>query len=137
MNKKMTGGCACGAIRYEFDQEPLNTVFCYCKDCQRAAGSDKFFSLILIADCFQLTKGTPTSYKTIAASGNELERFFCPKCGSTLFGKSQALGVVGLAAASLDEPNTYQPKIAIFTASAPQWAVIPDSLPQYPAAPQF
>jgi hypothetical protein len=135
MNTPKTGGCACGEIRYQFNEEPLTAVFCYCKDCQRATGSDKFFSLLLKADCFQVTQGNPTMYKTVAQSGNELERYFCPKCGSTLFGKSKALSVVGLAAVSLDDPNTYEPKMAIYTGSAPKWAVIPENLPQFPANP--
>lgn len=137
MNKKMTGGCACGEIRYQFKEEPLNAVFCYCKDCQQATGSDKMFSLLLKIDSFEVTQGNPTMYKTIASNGNELERYFCPKCGSTLFGKSKSLGVVGLAAASVDDSHDYQPKMAIYTKSAPKWAVIPENLPQYPESPKF
>ena len=34
-----TGGCACGAIRYECSAEPVMNVICHCRDCQRASGS--------------------------------------------------------------------------------------------------
>lgn len=137
MDNKVTGGCACGEIRYEFDQEPLNNVFCYCTDCQKATGTDKAFSLILKIDSLKITKGKTKSYITIADSGNQLERHFCPNCGSTLFGMSKALGVMGLAVSNLDNPNAYEPKIAIYTKSAPKWAAIPKDLEQYPASPQF
>ena len=39
-NKKYyTGGCLCGALRYEAEGEPLYSGHCYCTDCQKASGS--------------------------------------------------------------------------------------------------
>ncbi len=137
MNDKKVGGCACGETRHQFNEPPLNALFCYCKDCQKASGSDKIFSLLLKIDSFEITQGNLSIYKTTAKSGNEVERHFCPKCGSTLFGKSNAMGIMGLAAASLDDSDEYEPKMAIFTNSAPKWAVIPDDIPNFPEIPQF
>src|ERR1700759_2143433 len=34
-----TGGCLCGAVRYEASGEPTMMGYCYCKDCQKASGS--------------------------------------------------------------------------------------------------
>ena len=34
-----TGGCACGAIRYEIAAEPLMAGHCQCRDCQRDSGT--------------------------------------------------------------------------------------------------
>lgn len=137
MTKHKTGGCHCGEIRYQFSDNPLNAVFCYCKDCQKASGSDKAFSLLLKVDSLEITKGNPSIYTTIAKSNNELKRYFCPKCGSTLFGKSEALGIIGLAVGNLDNSDEYEPKMAIFTKSAPKWAVIPEDIPNFPESPQF
>src|SRR5215472_15442650 len=36
---RFTGGCLCGALRYEAKGEPLYTGHCYCSDCQKASGS--------------------------------------------------------------------------------------------------
>ena len=39
MSKAYTGGCACGAIRYEISGEPLVMTDCQCRDCQRTSGT--------------------------------------------------------------------------------------------------
>ncbi|RYD89156.1 MAG: aldehyde-activating protein, partial [Sphingomonadales bacterium] len=34
-----TGGCLCGAVRYEAAGEPIVSGHCYCSDCRKASGS--------------------------------------------------------------------------------------------------
>ncbi|PYK62656.1 MAG: aldehyde-activating protein, partial [Verrucomicrobia bacterium] len=38
MPTKFTGGCTCGAIRYECTAEPIVMFNCHCRDCQRGSG---------------------------------------------------------------------------------------------------
>jgi hypothetical protein len=35
----ITGGCLCGAVRYQVVGIPLFAVLCHCRDCQRASGT--------------------------------------------------------------------------------------------------
>jgi hypothetical protein len=35
----MTGGCACGRVRYTVTVEPEEAYLCHCRMCQRATGS--------------------------------------------------------------------------------------------------
>ena len=39
MARKLSGGCACGAIHYECTADPVIMLNCHCRDCQRASGS--------------------------------------------------------------------------------------------------
>jgi hypothetical protein len=39
MAQKISGGCACGAIHYECNADPVVMLNCHCRDCQRASGS--------------------------------------------------------------------------------------------------
>jgi hypothetical protein len=34
-----SGGCLCGALRYEVEGEPLFAGYCYCADCRKGSGS--------------------------------------------------------------------------------------------------
>jgi hypothetical protein len=39
MNEPYTGGCACGAIRYEVSAEPVVMSDCQCRQCHRDSGT--------------------------------------------------------------------------------------------------
>jgi hypothetical protein len=39
MSTTVTGGCACGAVRYEYSADPVFMGNCHCRDCQRTTGS--------------------------------------------------------------------------------------------------
>jgi hypothetical protein len=36
---KYEGACYCGSLRYAVTGDPLNTIICQCKSCQRQTGS--------------------------------------------------------------------------------------------------
>jgi hypothetical protein len=49
MDKSYTGGCACGAIRYEIAGEPAVMVDCQCRQCQRDSGTGHQSHLTFVA----------------------------------------------------------------------------------------
>src|SRR5271154_6341838 len=69
MTKKITGGCACGRIRYECTEKPLVQLICHCPDCKRASGSA--FAAVLVVPCDRLafTGGDLKYYEVKAKSG--------------------------------------------------------------------
>lgn len=130
MKLPLTGGCACGAIRYECGRRPLLMFFCHCRDCQRAGGGPYSAAVLLPGKAFKLTQGTPKYFSTPSLAGGHHTRGFCPECGSRLLGavnpKSPFIGVL---AASLDDPGVFQPAFNIFTSDAQPWAALSASLP--------
>ena len=46
MRLPQTGGCQCGALRYEVTQAPQLVYTCHCTDCQRITSSA--FSMALV-----------------------------------------------------------------------------------------
>jgi hypothetical protein len=81
----MTGGCLCGAVRYESTGEPGFALLCHCRDCQRQSGSAFAAGWRVPAAGFRVTQGEPKLYLRAADSGNEITRAFCPDCGTMLF----------------------------------------------------
>ena len=136
MSVPFTGGCACGAIRYECSAEPLISLNCHCRDCQRISGSAHTSNLGVSKDAFKLTKGQPKFYEFTADSGNRISRGFCPECGSPLFSQSPARDFIGIRASSLDDPSWHQPSMDIYTDSAQPWDYMNPELPKFPKMPQ-
>jgi len=133
--KRHTGGCLCGALRYEARGEPLFAGLCYCADCRRASGSGFIPFMGFESSAVRFT-GRTRMFSSKSARGGDAVRNFCAVCGSLVFG-----GVVGeddshtIYAGSLDDPASFQPRIAIFTQGRPQWAVIPPGLTVFERAP--
>src|SRR5262249_39477954 len=84
--KTITGGCACGAIRYEVTAEPIVTFNCHCRDCQKTTGGAYAPVFYVPANAFKITKGTPKYFGTTSEMIGDNVRGFCPECGSRLFG---------------------------------------------------
>jgi hypothetical protein len=133
--KRYTGGCLCGALRYEAEGEPIYTGHCYCEDCRKASGSG-FAPFMGFAASAVRFSGETLQYVSKAANGGDSTRNSCSVCGGLVFG-----GEVGkdqehtVYAGSLDDPSVFQPRIAIFTRGRPDWAVIPPDLVVFERAP--
>lgn len=135
MAASFTGGCLCGAVRYECSADALFMGNCHCRDCQRAGGGAYDACIGLPAAALQIT-GKVKYHDIKAESGNTLSRGFCPECGARLFAKTS--GVPDLAmitAGSLDDPSRYKPTMDIFTSSAQPWDHMDPALPKFPKMP--
>lgn len=136
MSASATGGCACGAIRYEFSAEPVLAVNCYCRDCQRASGAAMASVIALPKTALKILKGEARQYEVTGDSGKKVRRSFCATCGSPVFVALDAnADIVGLRIASLDDPDRFKPAMSIYMSSAPSWAPISDHLPKLPKMP--
>ena len=134
MKIPFTGGCACGAIRYEVTAEPIMMFNCHCRDCQRASGGACSAVVYVPAKGFKITKGTARFYKTSSEAGGHNLRGFCPECGSRLFGGGSDQGQ-GINAGSLDDPTLFNPQFDIFTSDAQPWDQMDPKLPKFEKYP--
>jgi hypothetical protein len=125
--RSLEGGCLCGKIRYRTIGEPVLSLHCYCRDCLRTAGTDGYAGMMVQEGEFECVSGSTATHVRSASSGREVERHFCPDCGSNLWGVTQ-LGLVSVAAGTLDDPDAFQPTRAVFASNAPSWARIPGGL---------
>ena len=130
----MTGGCACGAIRYECNPEnPVIADHCYCRDCQHSSGAAMASLLWIAKDALKLIRGEARYFTTVGDTGKKISRGFCATCGSPLF-VTVELGpeAIAISAGSLDDPNQYRPSVSVYMDRVTAWAPVDNSLPKFP-----
>jgi hypothetical protein len=125
--KELTGRCLCGAVRYRITAEPIVARVCWCRDCQRIASNGTVN--VLVPTSGLESTGELGEYLSIADSGNEMRRRFCPSCGSHLFAKTSARPQFTVVrAGTLDDPSSVRPAMNIWASSAPSWACLDEDL---------
>lgn len=131
-----TGGCQCGAMRYEFAGEPLALYTCHCIECRKQSASAFGMSFVVPRAGFRLTKGEPTLWTRRADSGRYVHCFFCPNCGSRLWHEREGISeAVTIKAGSLDEPVDMARAIHIWTSRKLPGMTIPEGVVQFPEEP--
>lgn len=122
MTTTTTGGCLCGAVRYEAEGEPAMQAICHCSHCQRQAGS-AFSTIVGFREsAVRVTKGEPKSYIDHGESGKAVERQFCGNCGSPLFSIVEVSpGMIYIKSGTLDDTSFFQPAVHIWTQSKQAW----------------
>ena len=132
----LSGGCACGAIRYECASPPVTSANCHCRDCQRASGSAFGAFLVVFADGFRMTRGEPRFFRRMSDGGDPMLRGFCAECGSpVVLREAHRPKLMFIHASSLDDPSRYSPTMDIFTSSAQPWDVMNPDLEKHPRMP--
>jgi hypothetical protein len=138
MTIPFTGGCECGAIRYEVTEAPLVMFNCHCRPCQKVTGGPYTPVVLVRRKAFRFTQGTPKYHLTDNIKGAKHKRGFCGDCGSRVTGadfeKKQAPWV-GLTASSLDDPTIFKPAYDIFTSHAQAWDPMDPKLPKHSEYP--
>ncbi len=130
MKLPLTGGCQCGALRYEVSARPAMTYTCHCTECQRATGSAFSLAITVPDTAFRLTNGTPRQVQRIADSGRTVTRWVCPECGGWIVSAAQPGAVPAemirrVRAGTLDDTSWLRPTAHFWTRTRQPWVVLP------------
>ena len=124
----ISGGCLCGAVRYQADAEPVSCSYCHCSQCRETSGAPVVAWVTLPRDSFNYTAGQPGTFNS---SGHGC-REFCRHCGSALvFSSTQETTTVDVTLCTLDDPERCQPQYHSHTGSGVSWFHVDDDLPYY------
>ena len=130
-----TGGCACGALRYEAAAEPIFSNHCQCRDCQRESGTGHSSYLTFRREGVA-TSGTPGHWDMTGDSGNTKTRAFCPTCGVAVWLTFSAMpDLIAIRAASLDDPAQFVPQVVTYAVRGHAWDVLDPALPKFDRMP--
>jgi hypothetical protein len=99
----VTGGCLCGAVRYESKAPPTQGYYCHCTICQRNYGGLFSVTLRVPGASFRLTKGELKFYHATGFA----RRGFCADCGSPVAFFADGVADVWIKVGSLDHPEDW------------------------------
>ena len=130
-----SGGCACGAVRYVCNQQPVAMLNCHCKDCQISSGAPYASGIVVAASATEIT-GNPNTHVVTGNSGGPSTRSFCGDCGTPLFTRGELLpDFISIRFPTLDDTSWFRPMLDIWTSSAPQWVSLSQEIPHFPESP--
>jgi len=136
MEQRFTGGCLCGAVRYESTSDRFAQHYCHCTDCQKTYGGPFGVGFVVVEAKTKLA-GEVARYTKTSDSGHRKSHLFCPKCGSPLGEQVEEFpGVIVLAVGSLDDPSVFRPEAHYWVTSKQPWVNIADDLPQLDGQPE-
>jgi len=129
----ITGGCLCGAVRFTMAAAPLVVRTCWCRLCQYLGAGSATVNACFPSDSLTVT-GEIRNYRSVADSGNVMQRGFCPTCGTSLFSATEVRPhLIFIRVGALDDPNLVRPEATIWTSQAPDWACIDPAIPRHEA----
>lgn len=133
---RLTGGCACGAVRYAIDAAPIFVNNCHCTLCQKQTGSTSVVNLFVETAHLAQLSGKTVHHVVKAGSGGDHVIVRCGICGTALWSHYPRLGDLGagVRAGTLDSPNAVRPDAAIFVAHKMAWVTLPEGIPHYEAS---
>ena len=119
---KITGGCACGDVRYGFYGPTSFQGACHCRSCQYSSGGGPAYLVGVPREQFRVTKGRVAEYVTLSESGRLATRSFCGRCGTHLYTSSDsAPDLCSIKVGTLDDPSRFKPRVRLFTREAQPW----------------
>src|SRR4051794_25478137 len=116
---RFTGGCLCGNVRIVAAGPPYPGGPFHCLHCRQHHGGPFFASAVFPQDAVTID-GETRDY---------LGRFFCPRCGSPVFGRSVDEVEVNLGA--LDAPDQLMPTYESWIIRRESW------LPPFPLTRRY
>lgn len=135
MSEVVTGRCACGGLTYEATEPPSMGLHCHCLDCQRATGSGHA-SVAIFPRTAIAVRGAVKYHSVQTDSGHTARRGFCPECGSPVLAEPGVVAhLVGVFAASLDDPSLFKPQFVLYTKRSHAWDSVDEALPAFEAMP--
>jgi hypothetical protein len=115
MSPTLTGGCNCGAVRFEITESLFAAHYCHCMRCQRRTGTEASASAAVVSDSFRMVNGEATVKAWVPPDGHE--KWFCGECGSAIFSRDPTdQAKTGVRLGAIDGDPGVRPEFRQFVA---------------------
>jgi hypothetical protein len=122
LESKRTAHCACGTLKAKTFGHPELVMACSCEACQRRTGTFTSVYSYWTRDRVKIIGPTKTFMRE-TQSGDGVELFFCPSCGTTVYWllRINRPGLVAIAAGLFADPDFPRPSVSAWEKSKPGW----------------
>ncbi|HUA12776.1 MAG TPA: GFA family protein [Solirubrobacteraceae bacterium] len=130
--ERITGGCGCGAVRFEVSAPLGGALYCHCTRCQRRTGTGSSANARAEPGSFRILAGEE-SLRAWRPEGG-WAKWFCGECGSALYSSDpEDPDRIAVRLGAVDGDPGVRPQLHQFVAYAASWEPLPDDgLPRYP-----
>lgn len=136
MSDAFTGGCACGAVRYEITDQPVFMNHCQCTDCQAITGAGHGTYLSFPSRANVALMGEARLHDMVADSGGTKTHGFCGTCGSPVYLTFAGTpNLFTIHAASLDDPGRFAPQAVTYASRGHAWDHLDPAVPKFETMP--
>jgi hypothetical protein len=131
----LTGGCLCGAVRFEVSEPLASAGYCHCTRCQRRTGGAASAQGRIEPGSLTILSGEELIRAYVPPNG--FEKLFCSGCGSALWSRDpENHEIKAVRLGVFDEDPGIRPQYHMFVAYAAPWEPIPDDgLPRFDERP--
>mgnify|MGYP001067819900 CR=1 FL=1 len=131
-----SGGCLCGAVRYEISGNVRTFLHCHCLRCRKSSGTGHASNLIIKPDSVNWVSGEEMLSSFKVPDAERFRTVFCSACGSPLPRIAPDLSMAVIPAGSLDDEPEASPVGRIFWDSKASWSCDNSELSHWPEYPR-
>lgn len=125
----LSGGCMCGAVRYDVIGSPNRVLHCHCHSCRSHTGAGVATLAVLAPEQIEFSGEERSIYNSAPNVG----RAFCGACGTPLTWET-TLGeepICAIHISTFDDPDRLKPDGHSFYGERISWFDIADDLPRH------
>jgi hypothetical protein len=127
-----SGGCSCGAVRYDIAAPPVRAFQCQCRDCQKDSGGGHSSVFVFPRAAFAVT-GEVREIARESDRGAIKRKGFCPGCGVAIYNKPDRVpDMIGIYVGSLDDATSFKPQAIFYAARGYAWDALDADVPRVP-----
>jgi heat shock protein HslJ len=121
----LTGGCGCGAVRFEVSEPPIAAGYCHCTRCRHRTGGASSLQTRTAPGSFRITAGEADV--GLWRPGGGFDKAFCRQCGSQLFSRDpEDEEIVSVRFGAFDSEPPIRPTYRAYVDYAAAFEPIPD-----------
>ena len=125
-----SGGCTCGAVRYDIATAPVRAFQCQCRDCQKDSGGGHASVFVFPRAAFTIT-GEIREIARASDRGAIKRKGFCPSCGAPIYNKPDKVpDMIGIYVGSLDDASSFRPQAIFYAARGHTWDMLDPEVPK-------